>query len=169
MERVRYKHKSNKKYTKQNSRRGMRLSCLKNKSNLTLSITQTFLGVLLYLFISTNILFANTTFNYSDDEIANAIYWAEGGEKTNYIFGIKSIKCRGYNECRRICKNTIRNNRRRYKEYGHKEFKDYLSFLASRYCPTTGKNLSGSERKLNKYWIKNVKYFLKNPKEITNE
>jgi hypothetical protein len=35
-----------------------------------------------------------------------------------------------------------------------------LSFLASRYCPTSGDNLTEAERRLNGNWIKNVKFFL---------
>ena len=97
------------------------------------------------------------------DLLADAIYMAEGGAKTNFPFGIKSIKCRGYDECRRICKNTIRNNIKRFRasqknmEGGGKKLSGstYLSFLQNRYCPTSG-NLSASEQELNGYWLKNV-------------
>lgn len=107
------------------------------------------------------------------DRLANAIYWAEGGAKTNFPFGIKSIKCEGYYECRRICENTISNNIRRYQRHKRmglveKSYRvsenprtTYLEFLQSRYCPTSG-NLSASEKALNGHWLKNVIWFLEN-------
>ena len=58
-----------------------------------------------------SLLFAGYCFaEYNDHAIADAIYYAEGAEKASKPFGILSVKCEGYNECRRICLNTIRNN-----------------------------------------------------------
>jgi len=111
--------------------------------------------------------------DYKVELLADAIFWAEGGYNTNYLFGIKSIDCEGYDECRRICKNTIKANIRRYKiatkggkiKYRQNGERGYLGFLQSRYCPTTG-NLSASEKELNGHWLKNVKWFLENPMEV---
>jgi len=66
------------------------------------------------------------------EQLADAIFWAEGGYKTNFPYGIKSVKCEGYDECRRICKNTIKNNIRRYRKQSNKlaNSKSYLDFLA---------------------------------------
>lgn len=97
---------------------------------------------------------------YSDQEIVDAIYLAEGGKKAQFPYGIRSIKCSGEVECRRICENTVRNNRKRFSQYGYKDYNDFIEFLGSRYCPTSGNNLSKSERKLNGNWVKNVNYFL---------
>ena len=97
----------------------------------------------------------------SIDEYADSIFWSEGGYETNYPYGIKSVSCDGMQECRRVCKNTIRNNIKRYADYGYKKYDDFLSFLASRYCP-----VKGDKTGLNKNWIGNVKWFLKNPKEV---
>lgn len=94
--------------------------------------------------------------NYTDDQIADAIFKAEG-ENATYLYGIRSVKYQDEEEARQICLNTIRNNRRRYKDYGHKEFSTYLEFLAARYCPVGAKN---DPKGLNKNWLKNVKYFL---------
>ena len=52
---------------------------------------------------------------------------------------------------------TIVKNRARWNKTD-KEL-DYISFLGSRYCPTKGENLTDNEKKLNKYWIGNVKYW----------
>ena len=95
--------------------------------------------------------------DYTDDEIADAIYLAEGGEKAKIPFGILSVKCDGYDECRQICLNTIRNNRKRFADYGYKEFDTYLEFLASRYAPI---NCENDPANLNKNWLRNVKFFL---------
>jgi len=91
--------------------------------------------------------------DYSDDQIANAIYLAEGGEKAKVPFGILSVECEGYDACRRVCLNTIRNNRKRYADYGYKDYDTFLEFLWHRYCPPEA-------HPLNKHWLKNVLYFL---------
>jgi hypothetical protein len=95
--------------------------------------------------------------DWSDEEIVNAIYQAEGGAKAQYLYGIRSVKYESPEEARRICFNTVRNNRKRFADYGNKNFKTYLEFLASRYCPIGADN---DPRGLNQYWLKNVKFFL---------
>ena len=95
---------------------------------------------------------------YDSEEIANAIYRAEGGSKTEHPYGILSVKCKGKEECRKICLNTIENTFTRWQAEGSSV--DFLSYLANRYCPTIGPKLTKSERKLNKFWLKNVKFYL---------
>lgn len=90
---------------------------------------------------------------YTNEAIAEAIFWAEGGLHTQWPYGIKSVYCQGVAECKQICLNTIENNRVRYAEYGYREYKDYLSFLGSRYCPAS---VDGCEN-----WLPNVKSLLK--------
>lgn len=99
--------------------------------------------------------------HYTDDEFADAIFEAEGGEKAKYLYGIMSVRYKGEADARRICLNTIRDNRKRYAEYGHKEYPTFLEFLASRYAPTRGKGMTKYAKKLNKNWLRNVRYFLK--------
>ena len=94
---------------------------------------------------------------WSNEEIVNAIFKAEGGYKAQYLFGIRSIKCEGYENCRQICYNTVRNNRKRFKEYGYKDYDTFLEFLASRYAPI---GVSNDPKGLNKNWLKNVRFFL---------
>jgi hypothetical protein len=117
------------------------------------SLTSTFLAI----FILLSTIYPTYAENYSNNEYVNAIYKAEGGEKAKKPYGILSVPCNTKAECRQICYNTVRNNKRRYKEYGHKQYDTYLEFLASRYAPVNCENDNGT----NKYWIKNVKYFLK--------
>lgn len=103
-------------------------------------------------------------YDYTDEEYCNAIWMAEGGNKTKYPYGIKSMECENAKQCRRICETTVRRNRKRYKQYGHREHDRFISFLAERFAPT--RNVSGQEAKLNKNWRKNVEWFLENPESI---
>ena len=91
-----------------------------------------------------------------DERLANAIFRAEGGHNATYLYGIRSIPYKDEAEARQICLNTIRNNKKRYKDYGHKHYNNYLEFLASRYCPIGAKN---DPYGLNRHWLKNVRYF----------
>ena len=86
-------------------------------------------------------------------KLANAIYKAEGGKKTRYPYGIKSVRCVGENDCRQVCLNTIRNNQKRFLKQN--KYSDFIEFLGSRYCPL---NIKG-EYHLNKNWVRLVKYF----------
>lgn len=108
----------------------------------------------------------NKAYAYSDEEYANAIYKAEGGKKTKYPYGIKSVKCTTEASCRNVCLRTIKNNRIRFKQYGYRHYSSFTQFLGSRYCPTSGSNFTASEKRLNKNWVKNVEYHLKNVKNI---
>lgn len=89
---------------------------------------------------------------FNNNRIADAIYWSEGDTKAHHPFGIESVSCDGYKDCRTVCLNTIRNNVKRW--YRSTEG-DFLKFLAKRYCPYNWQE-----------WLKNVKYYVKNPKRI---
>ena len=93
------------------------------------------------------------------ERLADAIYLSEGGENTKYPYGIRSVNCEGETECRRVCINTIRNNKRRWENAKAKgDERSYLEFLAARYAPIASKN---DPTGLNKNWLGNVKYFYK--------
>jgi len=94
--------------------------------------------------------------------LADAIWHAEGGNKTNYPYGIRSMNCDTVAECRRVCLNTIKNNVGRY-ETDAKGAKNYLEFLARRYSPIGARN---DPESLNRHWLSNVKWFLAHPKDI---
>jgi len=104
------------------------------------------------------LLITSTSFAYTDEQIVNAIYKAEGGNRAEYPYGIRSVTCEGELECRKICFNTVKNNRIRYAEYGRHSYSDFIEFLASRYAPL---NAGNDPKGLNKNWIKNVNFFLK--------
>lgn len=56
------------------------------------------------------ILSASAEDTYTNEQIANAIYQAEGGK--GYDYGIKSVSYKDEAEARQICLNTIRNQDR---------------------------------------------------------
>jgi len=92
---------------------------------------------------------------YSDSAIANAIFKAEGRYKAKFLYGIVSVHYKDETDARRICLNTIRNHKKRHAS--HNCGLDFISCLGSRYCPINCDNDLGT----NKFWIKNVKYFLR--------
>ena len=94
---------------------------------------------------------------YSDEQLAMAIYKAEGGSATKYPFGIRSVSCVGYTECKERCKATIRHNRRRFTQDARKGSQSYLEYLSNRYCPGTGRKNAQREHQ---NWIRNVKFYL---------
>lgn len=110
-----------------------------------------FFSTVLFSFIFCGILIAQDRV-YTKEEICSAIYIIEGGEKTNYLYGIKSVNCDGKEDCKNVCFNTVDNNIKRYNEYGHKKFGSYLEFLQSRYCPLSDK---GCE-----HWLPNLMFYL---------
>lgn len=78
------------------------------------------------------------------NKIADAIYKLEGGNKTAYPYGIKSIKT---SNPREVCKTTIRNNYQRWQKAGSKG--DFLDFLADRYCPPSCDSQGNKNWKIN--------------------
>lgn len=100
------------------------------------------------------------SFAYTDEQLAIAIYHAEGGSIAQYPFGIRSVPCVTYANCKSICKTTIRNNRRRFARIRNTGSQSYFDYLAGRYCPCEGR-ISQTERAVNGNWKINVKYFLK--------
>jgi hypothetical protein len=102
-----------------------------------------------YSFASADIVWES----FSNEQIVEAIGKAENSRK--YPYGIKSIDTKGNKEyARKICLNSVRNNRKRWIK-ANKPC-DFITFIGSRFCPTTIK----SEYNLNKNWVKNVKHFL---------
>ena len=118
-------------------------------------IVNMFLPVILIAIIATPV------HAYTDKQIVSAIYMAEGGSHAQYPYGIRSMHVSTLDEARKICFNTIHNNRKRYQKYGYRNYPQFIQFLGSRFCPTKGRNLSASEKHLNKNWVKNVNYFLR--------
>ncbi len=86
--------------------------------------------------------------DYSNEQIANAIYKAENSK--THPYGIMAH----YKQTtpRQACINTIKHARKDWNGKG-----DFIVFLGSRYCPVNSKN---DPKGLNRYWVGNVKAFL---------
>lgn len=82
--------------------------------------------------------------------IVNSIYKIEGGVKTAYPYGIKSIKT---SNPRQVCWNTVVNNVKRYQN--QTKYTNYFEFLGSRYCP-----VENDKTGLNKNWARNLQSVL---------
>lgn len=67
------------------------------------------------------------------DILLSSIWQSEGGNKTRYPYGIKSVKAKDENEARQIALNTVKNNYARWNAAGQPG--NYIDFLASRYVP----------------------------------
>jgi hypothetical protein len=126
---------------------------------------------LLFLILSFNLGLFMPILEASDDwlpdtnnrieQLADAIYHSEGGLNAKKPYGILSVQCDTESDCRRICKNTIRNNYKRWLESD--TTKDYLVFLRDRYAPIGSSNDSEG---LNNHWLSNVQWFLCNSKAV---
>ena len=69
---------------------------------------------------------------YTDVQLANAIFKAEGGYKARYLYGIVSVKYKDEAEARRICLNTIRNHIKRHKSLKYPRKQIHLLFFCLR-------------------------------------
>jgi len=89
-------------------------------------------------------------FAYTNEQIADAIYLAEGGAKTRHPYGI--LTKYKTTTPRQACINTIIHAQKDWNGEG-----DFIEFLGSRYCPVGAEN---DPTGLNRNWVKNVKFFL---------
>ena len=91
--------------------------------------------------------FAN---EYTNEQIVNAIYLAEGGANTRHPYGI--LAKYKHTTPRTACLNTVRHARKDFDGKG-----DFILFLQRRYAPIGVKN---DPKGLNHNWYNNVKHFL---------
>ena len=108
------------------------------------------IGSLIFVFsLLTQIAFASPDF----EKLADAIYKAEGGAKTNHPYGI--LAKYKTTTPRQACLNTIKH---KYKDWINQgAHGDFIEYLGSKYAPVGAAN---DPTGLNKNWVKNVKYFL---------
>jgi len=95
------------------------------------------------------LLFSLSALAATDDQIADAVYRVEGSARAKVPYGILSIPVRDTAHARRICLNTIRNNRARWIKAGQPGA--FLDYLADRYCPRSADPVG------NKNWKANIK------------
>jgi hypothetical protein len=106
--------------------------------------------IFIFLFIfSLNINVFGAISDIYANKIANSIYLIEGGSKTAYPYGIKSINTnKNKQKARRICLNTIKNTYNRWQNSNKSDC--FLNYLANRYCPPDADKVG------NLNWKKNI-------------
>lgn len=87
------------------------------------------------------------------DKMADAIYKAEGGSKTKWPYGVKSVKVKDAAEARRVTINSVNNNWRRWEQAGKPG--EFIPFMAARWCPVAADPVG------NKNWTANVTRLMK--------
>ena len=110
------------------------------------------------LTVLASLLWMPSSMAYTVDEVVDAIWKAEGGEKATYPYGIRSIPCGTKESCRRIATNTVRNQIVRWTADGRKE--SFLQSLQKRYCPVGGSLDNGTCAN----WRRNVEFFIRHPR-----
>lgn len=123
---------------------------------------------IIFIFIVLTIMFILSLFSgcaqaqeniagYDIQKWADAIYKAEGNDKTKYPYGI--LKRYKVTTPRQACINTVRH---KYQDWlvlkankGLRE--DFIDYLASKYAPNFATN---DPKRLNKNWAGNVRYWL---------
>ena len=88
---------------------------------------------------------------YTDAMISRAIWYAEGGFKAKYLYGIRSVKYSSPEKARLACLQSVRNGRERWIKAGCPG--DFIMFLGEKYCPP-------ADHPLNIHWVGNVYKYL---------
>lgn len=88
-----------------------------------------------------------------EKELADSIYWAEGGPKAKVPYGVLSIKVHDEAHARQITLNSIRANWSRWQNTNKSD--DFVTFMANHWVPES------ADYQGHKNWIKNVKALLK--------
>ena len=92
---------------------------------------------------------------YTNEQIVDAIWIAEGKDDATYLYGIRSIKYRSKAHARYICMNTVKFHRIRHEKHNCKS--GFLSCLSRRYAPRMAEN---DPKGLNKNWLPNILHIL---------
>jgi len=89
------------------------------------------------------------------EKMADVIYKIEGAEKTRHPFGVLSVPCKGYDECRRITVNSLKNSWKRYQKTD--KTIPFDQHFANRWCPVGAEN---DPQGLNKNWLYNFRFYM---------
>ena len=149
------KNQSTPPLTKQNNGYPLTSQMITKKSKKTTALWLEPFGILLAVMLlgSPNGYTATTEPDF--EKMATAIYFTEGTYKTRHPFGVLSVKCQGYTECRSV---TLRSLKRRWQEYQLKNMNTpFEEYFASKWAPLNAEN---DPTGLNKNWISNFKFFL---------
>jgi hypothetical protein len=92
-------------------------------------------------------------FDFTNDQIADAIYIAEGGAKTAYPYGI--LRHYRFTKPREACINTIKSARKRFAK--QRKENDFIHFLSLTYCPVSADPLNANWERLVKFYLEKNK------------
>ena len=83
-----------------------------------------------------------------DAKMADAIFKAEGGSKTKWLYGVKSVRVNNGHEARKVTMMSVRNNWSRWEQAGKPG--KFIPFMAARWCPVSVDSVG------NRNWTRNV-------------
>ena len=113
-------------------------------------------GILLLAFLGSPLGLAQGLVQEPDfEQMTQAIWLTEGGLKTKHPFGVLSVPCSSFTECRQITLNSLRNSWERYQKA--KTQMPFDEFFQKRWCPVGAEN---DPQGLNRNWLLNFRYFM---------
>lgn len=138
-------------------------SCIPKKRKKGASLTDP-MTMTRYLFvvIALNGLWQGQSDAYTNEEICEAIFNAEGGEKSAKPYGLIYSDCETRAECYKVCVTTIKVYRRRFAKLNRRENPDFIKYVSRTWAPLQAGN---DPQGLNQYHEKNLRWFIKNPKQ----
>ena len=87
----------------------------------------------------------------NEERLATAIFYSEGGDRTNYPYGIKSVSCATKMECKAVCIKTMRHYKKDFARHGGHGVKNFIKYASFRYV--------GLRDRTREAWEKNVIWF----------
>lgn len=104
-----------------------------------------------FVFIASIVILKGET--YDINKIVNCIYIIEGGSKTKFPYGIKSLDTKGNKDAaRKVCYNTVAKTYANWTNSTNRN-KDFLEVLANKYCPAK------TDKQGNINWKKNIRFY----------
>ena len=91
--------------------------------------------------------------NLDENKLCEAIYRSEGGDRTNYPYGIKSVSCATKMECKAVCIKTMRHYKKDFARHGGHGVKNFIKYASFRYV--------GLRDRTREAWEKNVNFYCK--------
>ena len=89
----------------------------------------------------------------NENKLCEAIYRSEGGNRTNYPYGIKSVSCATKMECKAVCIKTMRHYKKDFARHGGHGVKNFIKYASFRYV--------GLRDRTREAWEKNVNFYCK--------
>ena len=89
----------------------------------------------------------------NEERLCNAIFYSEGGYKTHYFYGIKSVSCATKMECKAVCIKTMRHYKKDFARHGGHGVKNFIKYASFRYV--------GLRDRTREAWEKNVNFYCK--------